>query len=218
MTYQRPESRRAYDRQYQLAHRDQIRAYNRLYKELNRERIRRLNHERYLRQRSLMLARNSRRRPLQHGLTIPEYEAMLVNQDNTCAICRKPFKATRRPNIDHDHDCCPGKYSCGKCVRGLLCTRCNQTLGLGAATLTRALAYIYIASSFRLPTETPAAAEGGGSESQEPGEREVQAASPEPQQPSSAAPADPLPKSGPPASPSILRDPPTDDPGAAFRG
>jgi Recombination endonuclease VII. len=31
--------------------------------------------------------------------------------------------------VDHDHSCCPGSTSCGKCVRGFLCTHCNKGIG-----------------------------------------------------------------------------------------
>jgi hypothetical protein len=49
-------------------------------------------------------------------------------------------------NVDHDHACCPGQGSCGLCVRGLLCTRCNVRLGaiesVDRGTLIGDLAYI----------------------------------------------------------------------------
>src|SRR6266496_914731 len=32
--------------------------------------------------------------------------------------------------IDHDHDCCPGSASCGKCIRGFLCGLCNSAIGM----------------------------------------------------------------------------------------
>jgi hypothetical protein len=58
---------------------------------------------------------------------------MLEDQGHACAICREPF-IEQRPRIDHDHNCCkvpPNgvSRSCGKCVRGLLCVRCNTWLG-----------------------------------------------------------------------------------------
>ena len=62
-----------------------------------------------------------------YNLSGEEYRALLEKQDNCCAICKRPF--VTNPSIDHDHACCPGRESCGKCVRGLLCAGCNHLLG-----------------------------------------------------------------------------------------
>ena len=42
-------------------------------------------------------------------------------------------------NVDHDHSCCPGANSCGRCVLGYLCWRCNSAEGQ-LATVERAFA------------------------------------------------------------------------------
>jgi len=56
-----------------------------------------------------------------------DFDDLLESQNNACAICLEPF--TKTPQVDHDHECCPGQKSCGNCVRGLLCRRCNIFLG-----------------------------------------------------------------------------------------
>lgn len=46
-----------------------------------------------------------------------------------CDFCGKTLYRQSRPCIDHDHRCCPGDVSCGKCVRGIVCSRCNTGIG-----------------------------------------------------------------------------------------
>lgn len=62
-------------------------------------------------------------RKSRYGVTDAQYNGMLAEQGNACAVCRVSFE-TVRPNIDHDHNCCKGSRSCGKCVRGILCPSC----------------------------------------------------------------------------------------------
>ena len=64
------------------------------------------------------------------GITLSEYEQMLEAQGGGCAIClERPDPDKPRFPVDHDHACCPGKKSCGGCVRGILCPACNHGLG-----------------------------------------------------------------------------------------
>lgn len=62
-------------------------------------------------------------------LTRTSYEAMLARQNGACAFCSKPHTEDDPLRVDHDHSCCPGRGSCGKCVRWLLCNGCNTGLG-----------------------------------------------------------------------------------------
>ncbi len=67
----------------------------------------------------------------QYGLTPEQYQALLDHcrvNDKGQALCMMCNRIRARA-VDHDHSCCSGKTSCGKCVRGLLCTRCNVFLG-----------------------------------------------------------------------------------------
>ena len=82
-----------------------------------------------------------------YSLTAEMYEQMVIAQNSTCAVCgtSDPGGSIRRWHIDHDHTCCGPGVSCGKCVRGLLCSRCNTAIGLLEDSPTRleaALSYL----------------------------------------------------------------------------
>ncbi len=63
------------------------------------------------------------------GLNPESYEALIIKQNGCCALCKKPFTKENKTCIDHDHACCPGKTSCGKCIRSLLHMKCNFLIG-----------------------------------------------------------------------------------------
>jgi hypothetical protein len=64
------------------------------------------------------------------NITREFYLEMLAAQGGVCAICGGTSPG-QRLSVDHDHACCdrPGS-SCGKCVRGLLCSDCNRAIGM----------------------------------------------------------------------------------------
>ena len=74
---------------------------------------------------------NERRLSQRFKRTPEWYDETLETQSGHCAICSvEPGK--RRFHVDHNHACCPcvgTRYTCGKCVRGLLCDACNTSLG-----------------------------------------------------------------------------------------
>lgn len=65
-----------------------------------------------------------------YGLTVETYMQLFRNQGGVCKICNKPEIDRKRLAVDHDHACCSGASSCGKCIRGLLCSKCNKALGM----------------------------------------------------------------------------------------
>lgn len=85
-----------------------------------------------------------------YGITLDDYEAKLAAQGGVCAICFQPETTTRGGRVialavDHDKACCPGKTSCGRCVRDLLCGQCNNLIGRAreqAAVLRSAAEYV----------------------------------------------------------------------------
>lgn len=80
-----------------------------------------------------------------YNISLEDYNKLLDDQDNKCAICQRTFTQDDIICVDHDHKCCPGKNSCGKCIRGLLCKSCNFLLGNSgdnATVLLQASKYI----------------------------------------------------------------------------
>lgn len=82
-----------------------VRSFNvKEWRERNRARIRKNQHKHQIKK--------------LYGLTVEQYDAMLVEQRGRCAICGEPMK---KPMVDHDHGT--------GAVRALLCNGCNLTLG-----------------------------------------------------------------------------------------
>ena len=72
-----------------------------------------------------------------YGLTLDQYTRMLAEHGGGCAICSKKPKPGKMLNVDHNH--------LTQQVRGLLCSGCNNGLGLFGDTtggLRKAIQYL----------------------------------------------------------------------------
>ena len=57
------------------------------------------------------------------GITLEQYNEMLVKQDFRCAVCNKHVSKLKKAlDVDHNHE--TGE------IRGLLCMNCNIGLGM----------------------------------------------------------------------------------------
>jgi hypothetical protein len=80
-----------------------------------------------------------------YNITSEQYNLVKEAQGGKCAICQRATGATKALAVDHDHSCCGHGGSCGKCVRGLLCSTCNKLLGFARddpAMFYRAINYL----------------------------------------------------------------------------
>jgi hypothetical protein len=57
----------------------------------------------------------------EYGITLEEYEQLEEEQNGLCAVCGKPNIRNHFLCVDHDHKT--------KRIRGLLCHRCNRSVG-----------------------------------------------------------------------------------------
>lgn len=68
-----------------------------------------------------------------HKMSPQEYDEKLRLQGGHCDLCDTTegvvAKKKHSLHVDHDHRCCKGQITCGKCNRGILCVRCNNRLG-----------------------------------------------------------------------------------------
>lgn len=80
-----------------------------------------------------------------YGMTPEEYDKILADQGGVCAICSGTNASGRALHVDHRHGCCGPNKACLKCVRALLCSRCNTGIGQFRESpdlLRRAIAYL----------------------------------------------------------------------------
>jgi hypothetical protein len=88
---------------------------------------------------------SARKRKSKYGLSPEGRQQKLEEQGHKCGVC-----GTSKPggmgdwHVDHDHACCPGATSCGKCVRGLLCCRCNHKLSVREDVIWMSQSEIYL--------------------------------------------------------------------------
>lgn len=113
--------------------------------------------------RNRRLAAAVRRIEKTYGLTAEEYDALYAYQDGKCALCRRATGATKRLAVDHDHrqavlDGHPHDTGCSSCVRGLLCSVCNDLVAHArdeAAFGQRLYAYLQLWPVKRMRARSP---------------------------------------------------------------
>lgn len=127
------EERREYSREYRSNNKERIQQYFKAYYKENKG----IKHPKRIKTRRRddpKIAREYRLRE-RFNISPEEHDRLIHLQENLCAICKRPERLhiqgrVMALSIDHDRACCNGRKSCGRCIRGLLCSNCNVALGL----------------------------------------------------------------------------------------
>jgi hypothetical protein len=67
---------------------------------------------------------------MRHRLTATQAIELITLQH--CQLCGERLRVhnfRKQVEVDHDHAHCNGEQSCGKCIRGFVCKRCNLARG-----------------------------------------------------------------------------------------
>lgn len=126
------EKKKEYHKQWYKANKHKIPARTENEKEeRNRKRRERYANDKDYRERTKAKVRAyNKRNPRQkinnrlqnsYGITLEEFEQLLIDQNNCCAICGTEHKKEQSLHVDHNHN--TGE------VRGLLCHNCNFGIG-----------------------------------------------------------------------------------------
>lgn len=122
---------------------DKIKAISRRYREKNPDKIQAWWAKNPDYRRNQMLE-------AEYGISLAQWNAMLVAQDYRCKLCRTTDPGPQGAfHTDHDH--------ATNAVRGLLCHHCNALLGYAKDQIAVLLAAVEYLSSARLTYETNAA-------------------------------------------------------------
>ena len=106
---------------------EKVLAKGKLYRINHPERIKELAKAKYIRDRDKGYYKSDSYRnnyfKRNYGITVEDYNSILIEQDYKCKICRKKeYIEGKCLAVDHNHKT--------NKVRGLLCTKCNTAIGL----------------------------------------------------------------------------------------
>ena len=108
---------------YRDSNKEQIKKEEAIYRLENADKIK-VKDDRYKRENPYKVRKSNRKSHLKtkYGITLNNYDDMVIKQNGLCAICHKPeMRKNHSLSVDHDH-------STGQ-IRELLCDKCNKALG-----------------------------------------------------------------------------------------